>query len=107
MEHPWETAAKMREYVIQKNEALNDDDAIPLISQEHRWSFPIGGADDPSIPPVLREIATHPMLQSSLKLLMGEDPAMVEFTAITSAYGAGDQHWHADNDFTVSSSFHM
>lgn len=97
-----ETAAKMREYVIQKNEALNDDDAIPLISQEHRWSFPIGGADDPSIPPVLREIATHPMLQSSLKLLMGEDPAMVEFTAITSAYGAGDQHWHADNDFTGS-----
>ena len=37
-----------------------------------------------------------------MDLLMGEDPALVELTAITSGYGAGDQHWHADNDFQGS-----
>lgn len=28
---------------------------------------------------------------------MGNEPALVELTAITSAYGAGDQHFHQDN----------
>ena len=92
----------MRDFVIRRNNNLTNDDAIPLISQEHRWSFPIGGNDDPSVPPVLREIATNAMLQSSLNLLLGDDPAVVEFTAITSTFGAGDQHWHADTDFDAS-----
>jgi len=91
--------AEMREFVLRRNAELTDDDAIPLISQENRWSFPIGGDDDPSVPPIFREIATNVMLQSSLDLLLGEDPAMVEFTAITAAYGAGDQHWHADTEY--------
>lgn len=96
------TALAMREFIMHRNGELNDDDAIPLISQEHRWSFPIGGTDDPAVPPILREIATNVLLQSSLDLLLGDDPAMVEFTAITSAYGAGDQHWHADTDYSAS-----
>lgn len=96
------TASKMRDFIMRRNDELTDDDAIPLISQEHRWSFPIGGDDDPAVPPILREIATNVLLQSSLDLLLGEDPAMVEFTAITSAYGAGDQHWHSDTDYSAS-----
>jgi hypothetical protein len=98
-----ETASAMREYVLRKNYALMEDEAIWLISNKNRWSFAIGADDDPSVPPVLQEIATSESFQKSIELLMGEDPAMVEFTAITSAYGAGDQHWHADNDYTGSS----
>ena len=98
-----ETSAAMREYVLRKNHALMEDEAIWLISNKNRWSFAIGADDDPSVPPVLQEIATSESFQKSIELLMGEDPAMVEFTAITSAYGAGDQHWHADNDYTGSS----
>jgi Phytanoyl-CoA dioxygenase (PhyH). len=97
-----ETAAAMREYVLRRNHALTEDDAIWLISNNQRWSFPIGADDDPSVPPVLQEIATNEPFQKAIEALMGEDPAMVEFTAITSAYGAGDQHWHADNDYTAS-----
>ncbi len=97
-----ESAAEMRKWVLHRNANLSEDDEIPLISQEQRWSFPIGADEDPSVPPVLREIANNVMLQNSLDLIMNEDPAMVEFTAITSAYGAGDQHWHADNDFVGS-----
>lgn len=97
-----ETAATMREYVLRRNRALTEDDAIWLISNNQRWSFPIGADDDPSVPPVLQEIATNEHFQKAIEALMGEDPAMVEFTAITSAYGAADQHWHADNDYTGS-----
>jgi hypothetical protein len=94
-----DTIHNMREFVLCKNSELTDDDAIPLISQHQRWSFPISASSDDSVPPVLREIATNVMLQSSLDILLGDDPAMVEFTAITSAYGAGDQHWHSDNSY--------
>ena len=97
-----ETANAMREYVLKRNAALTSDDAIPLISQHQRWSVPIGANDDPSIPPVLNEIATHPLLSASMDKIFGKDAAMVELTAITSAYGAGDQHWHADNDYMSS-----
>lgn len=97
-----ETSAAMREYVLRKNYALMEDEAIWLISNKNRWSFAIGADDDPSIPPVLQEIARSESFLKSIELIMGEDPAMVEFTAITSAYGAGDQHWHADNDYTAS-----
>lgn len=78
-----ETAAEMRKWVLERNANLNEDDEIPLISQEHRWSFPIGADEDPSVPPVLKEIATHVMLQDTMDLIFDEDPALVEFTAIT------------------------
>ena len=97
-----ETANAMRDYVLKRNAALTSEDAIPLISQNQRWSFPIGANDDPSIPPVLKEIATHPLLSATMEKVFGKDAAMVELTAITSAYGAGDQHWHADNDYMSS-----
>jgi hypothetical protein len=97
-----ETAAAMREYVLRKNYSLTEDEAIWLISNKQRWSFPIGADCDPSVPPVLQEIATDESFVNTINKLMGDDPAMVEFTAITSAYGAGDQHWHADNDNTAS-----
>lgn len=80
--------------------------AVWLISNQNRWSFLIGADEDPSIPPVLKEIATNESFQNTISLLMGEDPAMVEFTAITSAYGAGDQNWHSDNNFDGSQMHH-
>lgn len=97
-----ESAAQMRDFVIRKNRALSEDEAIWLIANENRWSFAIGADQDPSVPPVLKEIAESAFLQATMEGLMGEDPAIVEFTAITSAYGATDQNWHADNEFGAS-----
>ena len=33
---------EMRDWVMDRNANLNEDDEIPLISQNRRWSFPIG-----------------------------------------------------------------
>lgn len=101
-----ETAAAMRDFVLKKNHALTEEEAIWLIANKNRWSFAIGAEDDPSVPPVLREIATNPSFIKTIELLMGEDPAMVELTSITSAYGATNQNWHSDNDFTSSQMHH-
>ena len=65
-------------------------------------SIAIHKIQDPSVPPVLRQIATHAMLQNTMDIVMGDDPALVELTAITAAYGADHQGWHADNDFQGS-----
>ena len=78
-----ETAEEMRKWVLHRNANLNEDDEIPLISNKQRWSFPIGADEDPSVPPVLKEIATHVMLQDTMDLIFDEDPALVELTAIT------------------------
>jgi len=98
-----ETSANMRDYVLRKNAALTKDDAIWLIANKNRWSFAIGADDDPAVAPVLQEVATNPSFQAAIEGLMGENPAMVEFTAITSGYGATDQHWHADTEYGASS----
>lgn len=37
-----EAAEEMRKWIIHRNANLNEDDAIPLIGQYQRWSFPIG-----------------------------------------------------------------
>lgn len=96
-----ETIQTMRDYVLRRNDVLTDDDPdkIWLISEGNRWSFVISAESDPSVPPVLQQIASDELLRDTINLVMGTDPAIVEFTAITSSYGAGDQHWHADTDY--------
>ncbi len=37
-----EAAEEMRKWVLHRNANLSEKDEIPLISQQHRWSFPIG-----------------------------------------------------------------
>lgn len=37
-----EAAEEMRNWVLHRNANLSEKDEIPLISQQHRWSFPIG-----------------------------------------------------------------
>ena len=95
-------AATLRDYILERNDALTetDMDYIWLISGEDRWSFKLG-ADAPGAADALRDIATHPKLRPVLEELMGEEPALVELTAITSSYGAGDQWFHQDNDHST------
>mmetsp|Transcript_4710 Transcript_4710/g.9146 ORF Transcript_4710/g.9146 Transcript_4710/m.9146 type:complete len:961 (+) Transcript_4710:168-3050(+) len=90
------TTTKLREFVMKRNAELTDAEAIPLDGENERWSFGIGATEDPIVPVALREIASHPILRPTLENLMGKDPAVVEITAITSAFGAEDQGWHAD-----------
>ena len=93
-----EHATALRDYILHRNSLLRptDVDFIGLISNQHRWSFKLG-ADPPAVAPVLRDLATHPVLRPTLDVLLGSHSSLVELTAITSAYGAGDQHYHQDN----------
>ena len=91
-------AATLRDYILNRNAALKetDMDYIWLISGANRWSFKLS-ADAPGAADVLRDISTHHKLRPTLEELLGDEPALVELTAITSAYGAGDQRFHQDN----------
>ena len=106
-----DTAIKLRQFVLRRNDELTDKDAITVIENKQRWSFGIGANEDPSVAKALKEIATHPQLAPALEGIAGHDPAVIEMTAITSAYGAKDQFWHTDtvaqmgNDLKYSRSF--
>ena len=91
-----ETADKLRSYVMQRNKDMTENEAIPVIGNKQRWSFGIGANDDPIVSEALRQIATHDTLRPALEKIVGVNPAVIEMTAITSAYGASDQFWHAD-----------
>ena len=113
------TSEEMRAYVLDKNENAPDEERIGLIAQRNRWSFYIGiqnknddddtYKEDVIVETVLEELAQHELLYNSFKEIMkGQEPALVEFTAITSAYGADDQHWHVDtqpSDIHYNSAF--
>lgn len=86
----------LRTYVLQRNKELTESEAIPVIDNDYRWSFGIGANDDPVVTKALRQIATHQTFRPALEKIVGADPAVIEMTAITAAYGAGDQYWHAD-----------
>jgi hypothetical protein len=50
----------------------------------------------PKLQTCWQELASHIQLLSSLEKIVGPNPAILEFTAITSVYGATDQNLHAD-----------
>lgn len=91
-----ETSNALRTYVLDRNKNLKAKDAIGVIENENRWSFGIGANDHPSVSKALNEIATHEVLRPALEKIAGKNPAMIEMTAITAAYGALDQEWHPD-----------
>jgi hypothetical protein len=91
-----ETANALRTYVLDRNKNLKAKDEIGVIENENRWSFGIGANDHPSVSKALNEIATHEVLRPALEKIAGKNPAMIEMTAITAAYGALDQEWHPD-----------
>jgi len=82
-----DTATNLRQFVLRRNAELTEKDAISVIANKQRWSFGIGANEDPSVAKALQEIATHPQLVPALEGIAGHDPAVIEMTAITSAYG--------------------
>ena len=89
-----ETAQEVREFVLRQNQ--KNEDMIYVIENEHRWSFFMKTDQDPSVVKALTEILSHDFLVESMEKIMGPNPAVIEFTAITSAYGAKVQRYHAD-----------
>jgi hypothetical protein len=91
-----ETAQTLRDYIVDKNQKMKPDEAIGVIENKNRWSFGIGVNDHPSVSQALKEIATHDVFRPALEQIAGDNPALIEMTAITAGYGATDQFWHPD-----------
>ncbi len=91
-----DTADNLRTWVLQRNKAMKKGDEIGVIANEHRWSFFIGANEDPVVTKALHEITTHEVFRPALEKIVGRNPAIIEMTAITSAFGADDQFWHPD-----------
>jgi hypothetical protein len=88
-----ETAATVRDYIIQQNLV---EEAFDVIENEHRYSFGIRVDQHPSIGLALREILRNPFLTEALEEIVGKNPGIIEFTAITSTKGATTQRYHQD-----------
>ena len=86
------TAQQVRDFILAEN--LKNQDLIYVIENKNRWSFGIQVDDHPSIAIALNEILSHKFLVNTLEALVGENPAVIEFTGITSAYGAEEQAMH-------------
>jgi hypothetical protein len=99
-----EHANEMRKVVLERNAKISETDVdyIWLISGENRWSYKLDIDSHPSIEKVMHDIAGNKQLTKTLEDILGPDPALVELTAITSAYGAGDQHFHKDNTMEMT-----
>ncbi|VEU36184.1 unnamed protein product [Pseudo-nitzschia multistriata] len=50
----------------------------------------------PKLQTYWQELAANDQFRNGLEAIVGPDPAIIEFTAITSSYGAEDQYMHAD-----------
>ena len=91
------TATKLRDYIIEQNTNPNRKDFIGVIENEFRYSFGIQVDEHPIIAVALEELLRrNPDLVTYLETIMGMDPAVVEFSAISQVYGAVDQYWHPD-----------
>lgn len=90
-----ETASELREFILEQNR--KNENMIYVIENSHRWSFYLKVDQHPSVSKALHELLnTNPLLIESLEKISGGNPAVIELTTITSAFGAVDQHWHQD-----------
>jgi hypothetical protein len=88
-----ETAHDLREFILEENKK---QEGYYVIQNEFRYSWGIDVNMHPAIYKYWKELASNKVLVQGLQEIMGPDPAVIEFTAITSAYGAKDQHDHQD-----------
>lgn len=88
-----ETAASLRQFIDNENRR---QEGWSVIENENRYSWGIDMNMHPALQTYWKELASNRQLVQALQSIVGPDPAIIEFTAITSAYGAVDQHDHQD-----------
>ncbi|GKY96123.1 hypothetical protein MPSEU_000572600 [Mayamaea pseudoterrestris] len=90
------TANALRQHVVERNTFnASDEESIHLIAHDNRYSFGLQSSF-PAVSNALIEIANHRLLRPALEKILGRNPTLIEMTAITSSFGAVDQHWHED-----------
>jgi len=87
------TVTRLRDFVLNQN-LLEEN--FWVIENEHRHSFGIRVNQHPAVQTALEEILSNPTLVPALEGIVGPNPAIIEFTAITSTAGAKTQRYHQD-----------
>lgn len=90
-----ETATNLRNYIVFKNSRLTKAESNFVIANEKRYSFNLG-MEEPSVSKAAMEITNNSLLKASVEKIMGKNPALIEMTTITSAFGASAQYYHGD-----------
>lgn len=88
-----ETMHELREFIVEGNQK---QEGFDVIQNKNRYSWGIDVNMHPSIKKYWKELASNEALVTGIQAIVGPDPAIIEFTAITSSYGAKDQHDHQD-----------
>lgn len=88
-------AKKLRDFIDAKSKMLTEEEKIWLVKGKNRYSFNLG-TEAPGMNEVLQDLGNHRQLTETIEAILGPDPAMIEMTVITAAYGAEDQHYHDD-----------
>lgn len=88
-----ETASNLRDWITREN---HKRDGWSVIESSNRYTWGIDINMHPSLQTFWQELAANEKLRNGLEAVVGPDPAVIEFTAITSSYGAEDQYMHAD-----------
>ena len=103
-----DTATKLRAYLATKH-LQRSNQSKPLgynevfWSEQNRLSLGIGTRDHPAILEALEQVGRHPVITTALKGILGDDPAILEISTLTSLNGAEDQGIHSDSDWFGSS----
>jgi hypothetical protein len=88
-----ETAWDLRDWIDKENKV---QEGWHVIKPDNRYSWGIDMNMHPKLQTFWQELASNKQFVEGLEAVVGPDPAVIEFTAITSSYGAADQHDHAD-----------
>jgi hypothetical protein len=83
-------ADHLRQYVLWKNQRIDVMDNIPVIQTQNRYSLGLDVTDHETVRTALTQlrVVSNALLTDTLKELLGDNPAIVEFSTITSSIGA-------------------
>jgi hypothetical protein len=88
-----ETSWALRGYIDEQN---RKQEGWYVIENKNRYSWGMDMDMHPALRNYWKELAANKQFVKALEAIVGPDPAIIEFTAITSSYGAVDQFDHQD-----------
>ena len=100
------TVAELRSYLASRHairHTLSWNEVMWNGEGGTRLSLGIGTEDHPAIQKALEKIGRNDLVRRTLSGILGEDPAIVEISTLTSLSGAHDQGIHSDTDWYGSS----
>jgi hypothetical protein len=92
-----DTVRRLREYVVQRNHELKDEEEFPMYPPVNRLSYGFDATESPIVVKALEEVTNSAFFTDMMTQLLGdEDPASCELTTIAAFHTAEDQGWHSD-----------